>query len=241
MPYFTTAQMDERQHPSRPMYRNRILAALPPEEIAIVQPLLSRVNLVVSQVLFENRTPPDAVYFVEQGLVALVTEAGGGDTIQVALTGFEGVRGAAIMLQPELVTDNRTQVEIAGSAYRIRSADFQLAVSQAPVLAALCIRYIHAFVGQIARTAACNGRHDLHRRLCRLLLMAHDRSEDDDILLTQSQIADMIGVRRAGVSTVMAALHDSGHIMQARGRVTILNRRGIIGMACECHAGTPID
>ena len=184
MPLFTTAQMDKGQQPSRPRYRNIILAALPPEEIAIVQPLLFRGSLVVSQVLFEKGTPPDAVYFVEQGIVALVAETGGGETIQVGITGFEGVRGAAIMLQPELVTDNRTQVEVAGSAYKMRSADFRMVVSQAPVLEALCIRYIHAFVRQIARTSACNGRHDLQRRLCRLLLMAHDRSEDDDILLT---------------------------------------------------------
>ncbi len=221
--------------PGGPGYRNRILAVLPAEELELIRPHLFRVSLVAAQVVYERKTPPDAVYFVEQGLVALQADIGGGETIQVAMTGFEGVRGASVLLQPDLVTEYLSVVEIAGSAYRMPVADFRRVVPQASVLGDLCVRHIGAFVKQIAQTSACNGKHDLSRRVCRLLLMVHDRSSNDDVLLTQGQIARMLGVRRAGVSTVMAALQDDRLLKQARGRVTILDRQGIRGLACECY------
>lgn len=209
---------------------------MPAKELALIRPHLFRVSLVAAQVVYERKVPPDAVYFVEQGLVALQADVGGGETIQVAMTGFEGVRGASVVLQPDLVTEYLSVVEIAGSAYRMPAADFQRVVPQAPVLGDLCVRHIGGFVRQIAQTSACNGKHDLSRRVCRLLLMVHDRSANDDVLLTQGQIARMLGVRRAGVSTVMAALQDDRLLKQARGRVTILDRQGIRGLACECYS-----
>ena len=236
MPQQLRAQSSRKPESSGRAYRNGILAALPAEELALLQPHLFRVSLVASQVLYESGVPPDAVFFVEQGLVALMADVGGGESIQIAMTGFEGARGTSLMLQPDLVTAYRSVVEIAGSAYRMQAADFQEAAAHAPVLRELCLRYIKAFVKQIAQTSACNGRHDLPRRLCRLLLMVHDRSEDDDVLLTQGQIARMIGVRRAGVSTVMAALQDSALLKQARGRITILDRKGLETLSCDCYA-----
>ncbi len=209
---------------------------MPGEELELIQPHLFRVSLVASQVVYESGVPPDAVYFVEQGFIALLADVGGGETIQVGMTGFEGARGTSLMIQPDLVTAYRSVVEIAGSAYRMQVADFLGVAAQAPVLRDLCLRHIKAFVKQIAQTSACNARHDLPRRLCRLLLMVDDRSEGDDVLLTQGQIARMIGVRRAGVSTVMAALQDSALLKQARGRITILDRQGIKDLACECYA-----
>ena len=216
-------------------FRNRILAALPFAEMELIRPQLFRVSLVASQVLYEKGIPPDAVYFVEHGLVALLADVGGGETIQVALTGFEGVRGASVMLQPGLVTEYRSVVEIAGAAYRMQVAEFQRAISRAPLLRDLCVQHTNSFVRQIAQTSACNARHDLPTRLCRLLLMVLDRSDDDDVLLTQGQIARMIGVRRAGVSTVMAALQDGGLLRQARGRITIVDRLRLRDHACACY------
>ncbi len=225
-----------RPEASQPAFRNRILAALPPDELSLVRPHLFRVSLVASQVLFEKGAPVDAVYFVEQGFLALLAEVGGGERIQIGMIGFEGVRGAAVMLQPDLVTGYQSVVEVAGSAFRMQAADFIRVVAQTPVLRALCLDAIHAFFGQIAQTSACNGKHDLPSRLCRLLLMAHDRSASDDIMLTQGQIARMIGVRRAGVSTVMATLQDEGLLRQSRGRITLLDPPGLRKLACACYA-----
>ena len=230
------AESKGKPETSQSACRNRILAALPADELELIQPHLFRVSLVTSQVVYERGVPPNAVYFVEQGLIALLADVGGGETIQIGMTGFEGARGASVMIQPDLVTEYQSVVQVAGSAYRMQISDFQRAIAHAPVFKALCVRHIGAFVKQIAQTSACNGKHDLYRRLCRLLLMAHDRSSDDDVLLTQGQIASMIGVRRAGVSTVMAALQDSALLRQARGRVTFLDRKGIRDLACECYA-----
>ena len=225
-----------RPHAPPAAPRNRILASLPSDELALVQPHLFRASLVASQVVFEKDAPPDAVYFVEQGLIALLADVGNDERIQIGMTGFEGVRGASVMIQPDLVTAYHSVVEVPGWAYRMQVADFHRAVAQAPVFRDLCLRHINAFVRQIAQTSACNGRHDLPRRLCRLLLMAHDRAGGDDLLLTQGQIARMIGVRRAGVSTVMAALQGSDLLRQARGRVTLLDREGVKNLACDCYA-----
>lgn len=219
-----------------PAFRNRILASLPPDELALIRPSLFRVSLVASQVLFERGTPIDAVYFLEDGLLALLADVGGGESIQIGMIGFEGARGAALLMQPDLVTGYRSVVEVAGWGYRIQAADFLRALPQAPVLRAQCLASVQAFFGQIAQTSACNGKHDLPRRLCRLLLMAHDRATGDDVVLTQSQIAHMIGVRRAGVSTVMAALQDERLLRQSRGRITLLDPPGLRKLACGCYA-----
>lgn len=220
----------------QPAFRNRVLSALPPDELSLIRPSLFRVSLVASQVLFEKGAPVDAVYFVEQGFIALLADVGDGESIQIGMIGFEGARGAALMLQPDLVTAYRSVVEVAGWAFRMQAADFLRVLPQAPVLRAKCLASIQAFFGQIAQTSACNGKHDLPSRLCRLLLMAHDRSADDDLLLTQGQIARMIGVRRAGVSTVMATLQDSGLLRQSRGRITLLDPPGLQALACACYA-----
>lgn len=220
----------------QPAYRNRILAALPPDELALVQPHLFRASLVASQVLFEKGAPVDAVYFVEQGLLALLAEVGGGERIQIGMIGFEGARGVALIVQPDLVAAYQNVVEVAGWAWRMQAADFLRVVPQAPVLRALCLDAFRGFFEQIAQTSACNGKHDLPSRLCRLLLMACDRSADDDVLLTQTQIARMIGVRRAGVSTVMTTLQDDGLLRQSRGRITLLDLQGLRNLACACYA-----
>ena len=232
----TPSDSKSRGQPLHPAHRNRILAALPAEELELIQPHLFRVSLVASQVLCEKDAPPSAVHFVEQGLIALLAEVDGDETIQIAMTGFEGAPGASVVIKPDIVIEYRSVVEVAGAAYRMQVADFLRAIAQAPVLRELCLRHMIAFGRQVAQTSACNGKHDLSRRLCRLLLMAHDRSVDDDILLTQNQIARMIGVRRAGVSTVMATLQDGQLLRQARGRVTLLDRQGIESLACDCYA-----
>lgn len=236
MPPSVPADPRARPEAPQPAYRNRLLAALPPDELALVRPHLFRASLVGSQVLFEKGAPVDAVYFVEQGLLALLAEVGGGERIQIGMIGFEGARSIDLVVQPDLVTAYQNVVEVAGWAWRMQAADFLRVIPQAPVLRAQCLAVMNAFFRQIAQTSACNGRHDLHSRVCRLLLMAHDRSADDDVLLTQGQIARMIGVRRAGVSTVMATLQDDGLLRQSRGRVTLLDPQGLRNLACACYA-----
>ncbi|MGI4798471.1 MAG: Crp/Fnr family transcriptional regulator [Janthinobacterium lividum] len=222
-------------------YQNRVLATLPAEELALLRPYLSRVHLVASQVLYEPNTAPDAVYFLEQGIVALVAEAGEQETIEIAMVGCEGVRGTGVLLQPDIVLQYSNVVQVAGLAYKVQVANFLHVAAQTPTLRDACLCDLGATIRQIAQTSACNGRHDLPKRLSRLLLMVHDRVDGDDLPLTQNQIAHMMGVRRAGVSTFMSVMQDHGLLQQKRGRVTLLDREGLMARTCACYGKMRLD
>ena len=215
---------------------NDILSQTSPEQLEILRPHLHRVSLVASQVLYEDRGPIDTVYFLEEGLAALIANTGDGGTVQVGMLGSEGFAGTGAMFDGEFVSTQRGVMQIAGSAYRLERKQFQQALDDSVLLRELCLRHVQALMMQISQTAACNAVHALPQRLVRLLLMTHDRVGMDELRLTQEDIANMLGVRRAGVSTFVGELQNEGLIQQARGRVSILNRLALEARSCACYS-----
>ena len=214
---------------------NDILSRIPSDQIKVLQPYLYRVTLVASQVLYEDKGPIDAVYFLEEGLAALIADTGDGGTIQIGMLGSEGFAGTGAMFDGEFVSTQRGVVQIAGSAYRMDRRRFQQALAACAELRELCLRHSQALMMQISQTAACNAVHLMPQRLTRLLLMTHDRIGTDELRLTQEHLAAMMGVRRAGLSNILGKLQDQGLIRQGRGRVNILDRPGLEARSCPCY------
>jgi CRP-like cAMP-binding protein len=215
--------------------RNMLLAGLPVEEREHLRPLLTRVSLVSGQVLHERGDPIEDVFFMEHGLGSLTADTTDNGQVEVGLTGWEGMVGASVLLNPEAIAAHRAFVQIAGAGIRIRSADLRDKIELCPVLRERCLRYVHILLVQTAQSAACNARHELGERLARWLLMCRDRVGCDELPLTQEFLSLMLGVRRAGVSLAMSILQAGGLVSQARGRIIVLDRAGLEGAACECY------
>ncbi|MBL6457961.1 Crp/Fnr family transcriptional regulator [Belnapia sp. T6] len=218
--------------PSRP--RNRLLNALPPEELEQLWPRLEPVDLNLRAVVQAPAKPMQAVHFIESGWCSMVATLENGDSAEVGIIGLEGMIGLPLLLDDEL-DDLEGMVQSPGTAFRMAAPAFREALDELPGFARLLRRYSLVHHGQVARTAACNGRHLLNHRLARWLLMAHDRSEDDIVPVTHEFLAMMLGVRRAGVTVAASALQKSGLIRYASGRVTITDRPGLEAASCECY------
>jgi CRP-like cAMP-binding protein len=176
------------------------------------------------------------VVFPETGLVSLtVNTLDGGGSAEVAMTGREGLVGAAVLLDPEAVATHEAFVQIPGSAWRVPTQVVRAAVERSPALRERLLRYVQFLMVQTAQAAACNARHSLSRRLARWLLTAHDRVDGDELALRQETVSLMLGVRREGVNLAAHSLQHSGLIRQARGRITVLDRPGLEAAACGCY------
>jgi CRP-like cAMP-binding protein len=215
--------------------RNQVLAALQPEEIGRLLPSLTRVTLVSGQVLHERDTRIGDVFFMEKGLASLTADTRDSGQVEVGLTGWEGMVGVAVLLNPDAIAAHRAFVQIPGLAWRIGVERLREAVERSPALRDRCLRYVQLLMIQTAQTAACNVRHELPERLARWLLMSHDRMDGDELPLTQEFLSLMLGVRRAGVSVAAGTLQSAGLISQARGRIIVLDRAGLEQAACECY------
>jgi CRP-like cAMP-binding protein len=184
--------------------RNRLLAALPPDSLAHLQPRLSRVELALRQVLHQPEVPIETVYFPEHGWLSMLAYMEDGDAAEVGLIGVEGIVGLPVVLADEF-DDVEAMVQCQGEALSLSAAALRQAMADDPALRDLLLRYALVHHGQVARTAACNGRHQTEQRLARWLLMAHDRADGDEFPMTHEFLAMMLGVWRAGV-TVAAGL-----------------------------------
>ncbi|HEX8118033.1 MAG TPA: Crp/Fnr family transcriptional regulator [Pyrinomonadaceae bacterium] len=216
--------------------KNELLAALPRAAYLRLLPRLESVELPLGAGLYNSGESIQHVYFPEDALVSLVTHMGDGSRVEVALIGRDGMVGIPVLLGDDIAFEAAV-VQIAGTALRMPSAVFKevIKASRSPLLTRLLL-YTRVLMKQVAQTAACNGRHTAEKRLARWLLMCHDRAESDELALTQEFISDMLGVRRAGVSSASIVLQQEGFISYARGRVTILNRKRLEAFACECYA-----
>ncbi|CAA9272678.1 MAG: cAMP-binding proteins - catabolite gene activator and regulatory subunit of cAMP-dependent protein kinases [uncultured Acetobacteraceae bacterium] len=228
------ATADQRQR-SPPALRNRLLAALPPPDLARLWPQLEPVALLVPQILYAAGQPIPAVHFIETGWVSKVARLEGGDLAEVGLVGREGMVGLSLALGADAAS-TEAMVQGTGTALRMDAAAFGDALAGSAALHRLLLRYALAFQAQVAQTAACNGRHRLEERLARWLLMAHDRADGDDLPLTQDFLSMMLGVRRSGVTIAAGILQKAGLIRYVRGRIAVLDRPGLEAAACECHA-----
>jgi CRP-like cAMP-binding protein len=214
-------------------YRNEILAALPTDELERLLPLLTRVQWENGQPIQEREQPIEHMYFVEKGFASMVAEADG--AVEVGLAGREAMIGFAALVDPHAVSFNRVFVQTPGGAFRIAASDMRANIHAMPHLHLLLFRALQAQMAQGAQTAACNVQHRLPERLARWLLLAHDRTEGNELLLTQTFLAVMLAVRRSGVTKAAAALQRDGLIENYRGRIVITDRPGLEAAACDCY------
>jgi CRP-like cAMP-binding protein len=215
--------------------RNQLLAALPPDDFALLKGSLRPFDLILKQFLHASDQPIETVYFPERGMVSMVAVLEGGQLMEVGLVGREGMVGLPVVLGAESAS-TEAMVQAAGAALSLPAATLVEALEGSPALKALLLRYMQAFHVQVTQTAACNGRHPVEERLARWLLLAHDRAESDTFPMTQEFIATMLGVRRAGVSVAAGILQRTGVINHMHGHVAILDRPGLERTSCECYA-----
>lgn len=214
--------------------RNRILSALPLEDLRRLSPYLEFVPLPHQKVLFEVDEPLLRLYFPEGGVVSLVTVFEDGTTAEMATVGREGMVAVNALLGGD-TTDGTYVVQVPGSALVMETSRFRAALGDSPDLHTMCQAYAQAFFAQLLQNVACNAAHVVERRCARWLLMTHDRSEGDSFALTQEFLAQMLGVRRSTVTVVARALQKAGLIRYHRGAITVLDRPGLEAAACECY------
>ncbi|MGI4977843.1 MAG: Crp/Fnr family transcriptional regulator [Janthinobacterium lividum] len=221
--------------PSRPIpVRNRLLAALPPDTLAQLMPKFRRVPLVLRDVLCPPDAALEAVYFPEAGMVSMVAVLEEGMQAEVGLIGFEGMLGLSA-LSGNPVSFVEAVVQLSGTAWCMDIREFRGELDASAELRAMLLRYNDAQLSQVMQTAACNGRHDLEQRLARWLLMVHDRTPGDEMLLTQEFMAVMLGVHRPSITVTAGILQRAGLIRYAKGCVTVLDRASLEAASCECY------
>ncbi len=213
---------------------NHLLAALPAAEWARWQPQLEAVELPLGQVLCEPGQHLNHVYFPTNAIVSLLYVLENGATAEIAVVGNEGLVGISLFMGGES-TPSRAVVQSAGRGYRLSARVLKEEFDQAAVLH-LLLRYTQALITQMSQTAVCNRHHSLDQQLCRWLLLSMDRLHGSELRMTQELIANMLGVRREGVTEAAIKLQKAGLIEYARGRIEVLDRAGLEQRSCECYA-----
>lgn len=214
--------------------KNRLLAALPTEEYQRLLPKLETVPLNFKQILYDINEPIEYVYFPNNAVASLLTIMENGDAVEVGTVGNEGMVGLPVFLGADRIP-GQAFAQVPGDGMRMRADVFKREVVQGTPLFNLLQRYTQALFNQISQSAACNRLHSIEERLCRWLLMTHDRVGEDYFPLTHEFLGQMLGVRRAGVSVAAAILQKAGYIRYSRGKITILDRAGMEDSACECY------
>lgn len=214
--------------------QNRLLSALSRELQIRLLPRMEKVNVTVRQLLFEADAPIGYVYFPLSGAVSLTIALAGGDTVEIATVGNEGMLGTPVFLGAESGS-MRAVCQVAGQVLRMRSEVFRHSSAEHPDLADMVRRYTHGMLNQIAQTTACNQVHTVQQRMCRWLLMTHDRVGADEFHLTQELLAQMLGVRRPSVTVCAGMLQKSGLIFYQRGRIRVADRAGLEAASCACY------
>jgi len=188
----------------------------------------------LGQVLYEPGDTLSHVYFPTTAIVSLLYVMENGASAEIAVVGHEGVVGISIFMGGES-TPSRAVVQSAGQGFRLASSTVRDDFSRTPVLH-LLLRYTQALITQMAQTAVCNRHHSLDQQLCRWLLLSLDRLPGNELVMTQELIANMLGVRREGVTEAALKLQAAGLIRYSRGRITVLERKGLEARTCECYA-----
>lgn len=214
--------------------KNRLLELLPARDKARVLSSMDHVDGAAAEVLFKGRAAITHVYFPTAGVISLALSLKGGRIAEVGIVGNEGLAGLALLHKTDR---NRVSAyyKVAGGAMRMPAAAFSGELERRGVFEEVVHRYAEAFFAQLAQSAACNVSHSTEQRLCRWILMSHDRVSGDTLDLTQAQWAQMLGVRRAGVSGAAVDLQKAGLIRYARGLVRILDRSGLAERSCGCY------
>jgi CRP-like cAMP-binding protein len=214
---------------------NRLLGALPDDDYQRWLPFLEDVELSLGQVLYEAGTVLSHVYFPTTAIVSLLYVMANGASAEIAVVGREGLVGISLFMGGES-TPSRAVVQSAGRGVRLRAKLVKDEFDRAGPVIHLFLRYTQALITQMTQTAVCNRHHSLDQQLCRWLLLSLDRLKGDEIVMTQELIANMLGVRREGVTGGALKLQKAGLIRYARGRITALDRSGLEGRSCECYS-----
>jgi CRP-like cAMP-binding protein len=214
---------------------NRLLEALPPAERERLYPLLEVVPMPLGKVLYESGDLMRHVYFPTDSIVSLLYVLADGASAEISVVGNEGVIGIALFMGGD-TTPSRAIVQSAGFAFRLPGQQLKDEFHRNGEVQLLLLRYTQALITQMAQTAVCNRHHSVDQQLCRWLLLSLDRLASNQLVMTQELIANMLGVRREGVTEAAGKLHKLGVIRYARGRITVLDRPMLEQLCCECYA-----
>ena len=214
---------------------NRLLAALPEQDYRALLPFLEPVALPLAMALYESGGVQGYVYFPTSGIVSLLYVLENGSSAEIAVTGCEGLVGIALFMGGE-TTPSRAVVQSAGRGYRIKAAALKEKFEAGGALQYLLLRFTQGLITQMTQTAVCNRHHAVDQQLCRWLLLSLDRLPANDLVMTQELIANMLGVRREGVTEAAGKLQAAGLIKYSRGKITVLDRPRLAARVCECYA-----
>ena len=214
--------------------KNRLLAAIPETEWKRFAPQLVPVRLTLGEVIYESGNAQPYVYFPTDSIVSLLYVMEDGASAEIAIVGNEGLVGISLFMGGG-TTPDRAVVQSAGYAFRMRAQHIRDEFVLAGPVQQLFLRYTQALLTQMGQTAVCNRHHSVDQQLCRWLLMSLDRLPSDELVMTQELIANMLGVRREGVTEAAGKLQRAGVIKYNRGRIQVLDRPRLEGMACECY------
>ena len=214
---------------------NTLLAGLPEEEFARIARDLELVQLPLGDSVCEPYIEMKHVYFPVDSIVSLLCVMENGGSAEIAVVGNEGIVGVSLFMGGE-TTPSRAVVQSSGYAYRLKGSLLKDEFYRGGPMQRVLLRYTQALLTQMAQTAVCNRHHSLDRQLCRWLLLSRDRLESDELVMTQELIANMLGVRREGVTEAAGDLQKAGLIAYHRGHITIKDRAGLEARTCECYA-----
>jgi len=214
--------------------QNRLLAALPPEGQDRIFPNLELVPMPLGHVVCESGLEMRHVYFPTTSIVSLLYVMEDGSSAEIAVVGNEGIVGISLFMGGETTT-SRAVVQSAGHAYRLRGQSIKDSFLRAGTMQRLLLCYTQALLTQMAQTAVCNRHHSIDQQLCRWLLISLDRLPSNVLVMTQELIANMLGVRREGVTEAAGKLQRAGLIHYNRGKITVLDRPGLERRVCECY------
>ncbi len=214
---------------------NQILAALPQAEWERWRPQLEAVDMPLGKVLYESGMKLAHLYFPTTSIVSLLYVMENGASAEIAIVGREGLVGVSLFMGGDS-TPSRAVVQSAGRGFRLKAGGMMNEFNRSGPVMHLLLRYTQALITQMAQTAVCNRHHTLDQQLCRWLLLSLDRLPTNELVMTQELIANMLGVRREGVTEAAGRLQKDGLISYQRGRITVLNRPELEVRTCECYA-----
>jgi CRP-like cAMP-binding protein len=214
---------------------NQLLAALPQTELRRWLPDLEIVEMHLGDVLYESGSTLGHVYFPVTAIISLLYVMENGASAEIAVVGNEGILGISLFMGGES-TPSRAVVQSAGHGFRLTAGLMKTEFDRSGPVLHLLLRYTQALITQMAQTAVCNRHHSVDQQLCRWLLLSLDRLQGNQLLMTQELIANMLGVRREGVTEAALKLQKVGVISYSRGHITVLDRAKLEGLSCECYA-----
>jgi len=219
--------------PSNP-HQNHLLDALPSDDYERVASHLELLPLKLGDVLYESGGHMNYVYFPTTSIISLLYVMQDGASAEIAIVGNEGMLGISLFMGGDS-TPSRAVVQSAGHAFRLKADLLKAEFARFGPAMHLLLRYTQALITQMSQTAVCNRHHSLDKQLCRWLLLSLDRLQTNDLSMTQELIANMLGVRREGVTEAAGKLQEAGLIQYSRGRIAVLNRGGLEARTCECY------